>query len=122
MQFLTMEQVRRRILMKLASSDDRVQKLINLPKFKYATSHNENLSAISLENKIIKFNKPIYIDISKTKMYDYHYNVMQKHDGDKIELMYTDTCKFINKKHFLIQLIICRYYRFTGILRGTSRK
>jgi len=31
------------------------------------------------------------LDISKSIMYDYHYNVMQKHYGDKIELMYTDT-------------------------------
>jgi len=26
-------------------------------------------------------------------MYDYHYNVMQKHYGENIELMYTDTGK-----------------------------
>ncbi|KAF0683920.1 Uncharacterized protein FWK35_00036548, partial [Aphis craccivora] len=31
------------------------------------------------------------LDISKTLMYDYHYNVMKRHYGDKIELMYTDT-------------------------------
>eukprot|EP00102_Acyrthosiphon_pisum_P011137 XP_008179749.2 PREDICTED: uncharacterized protein LOC100570950 [Acyrthosiphon pisum] len=31
------------------------------------------------------------LDISKTLMYDYHYNVMQKHYGDRIKLMYTDT-------------------------------
>jgi len=29
-------------------------------------------------------------------MYDYHYNVMQKHYKDKLELMYTDTGKRIN--------------------------
>jgi hypothetical protein len=28
-------------------------------------------------------------------MYDYHCNVIQKHFGDKIELMYTDTDKYI---------------------------
>ncbi|XP_022181211.1 uncharacterized protein LOC111041291 [Myzus persicae] len=31
------------------------------------------------------------LDISKTKMYDYHYNIMKKHYKDKIKLMYTDT-------------------------------
>ncbi|KAL4123336.1 hypothetical protein QTP88_015533 [Uroleucon formosanum] len=45
----TMEQVRRRIHMELVSNDARVQKLINLTTFKYATSYNENLSAIILE-------------------------------------------------------------------------
>jgi len=56
-----MEQVRRRINVQLVSSDARVQKLINMSIFKNAVSYNENLSAISLENKTIKFNKPIYI-------------------------------------------------------------
>ncbi|KAL4153747.1 hypothetical protein QTP88_001580 [Uroleucon formosanum] len=50
----TMEQVRRRIHMELVSNDARVQKLINLTTFKYATSYNENLSAITLEKKNYK--------------------------------------------------------------------
>ncbi|KAL4127492.1 hypothetical protein QTP88_011659 [Uroleucon formosanum] len=74
----TMEQVRRRIQMELVSNEDRVQKLINMTTFKYATSYNENLSGLAV------------LDISKTLMYDYHY-VMKAHYGDKIELMYTDT-------------------------------
>ncbi|KAL4104849.1 hypothetical protein QTP88_020125 [Uroleucon formosanum] len=31
------------------------------------------------------------LDISKTLMYDYHYNVMKAHYGNRIKLMYTDT-------------------------------
>jgi len=56
-----MEQVRRRLKIELVSSDTRVQKLINLTTFKHAKSYNENLRAISLENEIMKFDKPIYI-------------------------------------------------------------
>uniref|UniRef100_A0A2S2NLE0 DNA-directed DNA polymerase n=2 Tax=Schizaphis graminum TaxID=13262 RepID=A0A2S2NLE0_SCHGA len=96
----TMESMRKRMKMELVSSDQRLQKLINRTTFKHCTTYNENLNAVSLENKIIDFCKPIYIgfavlDISKTLMYDYHYNVMQKHYGDKIELMYTDTGKLL---------------------------
>jgi len=114
----TMENVRQRMEMKLVSCDRRLQKLINKSTFKHCTTYSENLNAVTLENKIINFCKPIYIgnfpinniytymkvllrflmciglavlDISKSLMYDYHYNVMQKHYGDKIELMYTDT-------------------------------
>ncbi|CAH1731651.1 unnamed protein product [Aphis gossypii] len=92
----TMESMRKRINIQLVSSEQRLQKLINRSTFKYCTTYNENLNAVSLENKIIDFCKPIYIgfavlDISKTLMYDYHYNVMKKHYGDKINLMYTDT-------------------------------
>ncbi|KAE9540697.1 hypothetical protein AGLY_003942 [Aphis glycines] len=92
----TMENVRKRMEMELVSCDRRLQKLINKSTFKHCTTYSENLNAVTLENKIINFCKPIYIglavlDISKSLMYDYHYNVMQKHYGDKIELMYTDT-------------------------------
>lgn len=91
-----MECVRKRLKMELTSSASRFQKLINKSTFKYATSYCENLSIVSLENKIIKFDKPIYIgfavlDVSKTLMYNYHYNIMKRHYNDSITLMYTDT-------------------------------
>lgn len=47
--------------MELVSNDKRLQKLINKCTFKHSTSYNENLNAVSLENKIIEFCKPIYI-------------------------------------------------------------
>ena len=56
-----MESMRKRIKMELVSSDKRLQKLINRSTFKHCTSYNENLNAVSLENKIIDFCKPIYI-------------------------------------------------------------
>ncbi|CAI6374590.1 unnamed protein product [Macrosiphum euphorbiae] len=92
----TLESMRHRLKMEIVVSDRRLQKLINKSTFKHCTSYKENLSAVSLENKIIEFCKPIYIgfavlDVSKSLMYDYHYEVMQKHYGDKIDLMYTDT-------------------------------
>ncbi|CAI6375102.1 unnamed protein product [Macrosiphum euphorbiae] len=96
----TMQSKRKEMKMELVSCEWRLQKLINKSTFKYCTNYNENLNAVALENKIIKFDKPIYIgfavlDISKTMMYDYHYNVMQRHYGDKIKLMYTDTDSLI---------------------------
>ncbi|XP_025191577.1 LOW QUALITY PROTEIN: uncharacterized protein LOC112591859 [Melanaphis sacchari] len=100
----TMESVRKRIKIELVSCPQRFQKLVNKSTFKHATTYNENLSSVSLENKIIDFCKPIYIgfavlEISKTLMYDYHYNVMKAHYGDKIELMYTDTDSLIYYIH-----------------------
>jgi len=82
--------------MELVSSDRRIQKLINKPTFKYTTSYGENLTAVSLDIKVVKFDKPMYIgfvvlEISKTLMYDYHYSTMKKHYNKNIELMYTDT-------------------------------
>ncbi|XP_025190195.1 uncharacterized protein LOC112590836 [Melanaphis sacchari] len=92
----TMESMRKRIKMELVSCPIRMQKLINRPTFKLCTTYSENLAAVSMHNKVIDFCKPIYIgfsvlELSKTVMYDYHYNVMKRHYGDKISLLYTDT-------------------------------
>lgn len=57
----TMESKRKQMKMQLVSNENRVQKLINKTTFKHATYYNDNLTTISLENKIIKFDKPIYI-------------------------------------------------------------
>ena len=56
-----MENVRKRMEMKLVSCDRRLQKLINKSTFKHCTTYSENLNAVTLENKIINFCKPIYI-------------------------------------------------------------
>ncbi|XP_025405839.1 uncharacterized protein LOC112680059, partial [Sipha flava] len=115
----TMEFTRKRIKMEVVSGERKLQKLINRTTFKYCTDFkNENLTAVTLENKIIDFCKPIYIgiyillllffflttdynlfiitgfavlDVSKSLMYDYHYNVMQAPYKEAIQLMYTDT-------------------------------
>jgi hypothetical protein len=57
----TMESMRKRIKMELVSCPKRLQKLINKTTFKHCTTYNENLAAVSLDNKIIEFCKPIYI-------------------------------------------------------------
>ncbi len=57
----TMENVRKRMEMELVSCDRRLQKLINKSTFKHCTTYSENLNAVTLENKIINFCKPIYI-------------------------------------------------------------
>ncbi|XP_025406062.1 uncharacterized protein LOC112680241 [Sipha flava] len=58
----TMESVRKRMHMELVSSDTRVQKLINKTTCKDCKYYGDNLVAITLENKIIKFDKLIYIE------------------------------------------------------------
>jgi hypothetical protein len=54
--------MRKKIKMVLVSSEQRIRTLINRTTFKYCTNYdNKNLSAVTLENKIIHFCKPIYI-------------------------------------------------------------
>jgi hypothetical protein len=56
-----MQSKRKEMKMELVSCEKRLQKLINKCTFKHCTNYNENLNAVALENKIIRFDKPIYI-------------------------------------------------------------
>ncbi|XP_050427700.1 uncharacterized protein LOC126837792 [Adelges cooleyi] len=92
----TMENVRNRMKMSLVCSPAAFQKLINKPTFKGVTQYNENLYAVHLHKAVLTFDKPIYVgftvlEISKTLMYNFHYNVMKKYYGCDIELLYMDT-------------------------------
>ncbi|XP_003243221.1 uncharacterized protein LOC100569006 [Acyrthosiphon pisum] len=92
----TFENMRLRFNLELVSCPVRMRKLINRPTFKYCTTYNENLSVVTQHTKEVDFCKPIYIgfavlELSKVVMYGFHYDVMKRHYGDKIELLYTDT-------------------------------
>ncbi|XP_022179328.1 uncharacterized protein LOC111039957 [Myzus persicae] len=96
----TLENVRNRIRMMLVCNEKKCLKLINLNTFKDITIYSENLVAIHLNDDLLKFDKPIYVgfsilDISKTLIYDFHYESMVKTYGDNIQLMYTDTDSLI---------------------------
>lgn len=93
-----MESMRKRQNIELVCCPKRMQKLINKSNFKCCTSYSENLVAISLNKISVKFYKPIYVgfavlELSKSLIYDYHYNVMKRHYKQDIDLMYTDTGK-----------------------------
>ncbi|XP_060871012.1 uncharacterized protein LOC132945320 [Metopolophium dirhodum] len=92
----TMESMRKRINVELVSCENcaRMRKLINRPTFKQCTNYSENLVAVTMHNKEINFCNPIYIGFvilerSKELMFEYHYNVMKRHYGDNISLLYT---------------------------------
>ena len=71
-------------------------KLIAKPNFKRRTIFTENLVAVHLGKTNLVFNKPIYVgmcilDLSKTLMYDFHYNYIKKKYGENAKLLMTDT-------------------------------
>ncbi|XP_025203843.1 uncharacterized protein LOC112600753, partial [Melanaphis sacchari] len=91
-----MENVRARTSLKLVSSEIKANKLMMKTNFKDRTIYSKNLMAIHRHKEIIKFDKPIYVgfailDVSKTFMYDFHYDVMKKRYGNKINSLYSDT-------------------------------
>ena len=64
--------------------------------FDRPTIFDRNLIAVHMKKTEVYFNKPICVgqailDLSKTLMFDFHYNyIKEKYDG-KAELLFTDT-------------------------------
>ena len=99
----TMENVRKHVDVKLMTKWEGrygIESLISKPNFHSRVIFNENLVAIQMLKTEIFLNKPIYIglsilDISKTLMYDFHYNYMRQMYNDNCRLLYTDTDSLI---------------------------
>ena len=94
----TMENIRNRVDIKLVNDKKRAEKLSAKPNFKHCNIFSENLVAIHAKKTELKFDKPVYLgmsilDLSKTLMYDFHYNyiyIKWKYGG-KAKLLFTDT-------------------------------
>ena len=91
-----MENVRKRMLMTLVSNEKKAHRLMCKATFKDRTIYSKQLMAIHMNKEKIKFDKPIYVgfailDISKTIMYHFHYDIMKNIYGNKINIVYSDT-------------------------------
>ena len=92
----TMENIRNRKDIHLVTSKKKALKLIAKPNFKHRTIFTEDLVAVHMGKTKLVFDKPIYVgmcilDISKTLMYEFHYNYIKKKYGENALLLMTDT-------------------------------
>ena len=92
----TIENIRKRTDIRLATTVDEVERYIYRPNYTHRTTFSDNLVAIHLARTKLVFNKPVYLgmsilDISKTLMYEFHYEYIRPKYGDKAELLLTDT-------------------------------
>ena len=92
----TMENIRNRVDIKLVNNKTQAEKLSAKPNFNHCNVFNEDLVAIHMKKTKLVFNKPVYLgmcilDLSKTLMYDFHYNYIKRKYGDKAKLLLTDT-------------------------------
>ncbi|XP_022783261.1 uncharacterized protein LOC111324042 [Stylophora pistillata] len=109
----TMDNIRKRVDVRLVNSEEKAKKLVNKVNFKHCTIFSENLCAIEMRKTEVCFNKPLYLgmcilDLSKTLMYDFHYNYIKSKYGDRVQLLFTDTdslCHEIQTKDFYKDII-----------------
>ena len=92
----TMENVRNRVDIKLCNRKEKALKMFTKTSFDKRTIFSENLIAIHMHKKKIVLNKPIYLgmsilDLSKTFMYDFHYNYIKPKYDENVKLLFTDT-------------------------------
>ena len=92
----TMENLRKRVDIRLVTSKHKLLKLASKPTFVSSKIFNDNLVAVHKIKETLTLNRPAYVgmcilDLSKTLMYDFHYKYIKKKYGDKAKLLFTDT-------------------------------
>lgn len=92
----TMENIENRVDVRLVTTESEAIKLGAMPNYDRRTIFDENLIAVHMKKTKLMYNKPIYLgmcilDLSKTLMYDFHYNYVKNKYGDRAKLLFTDT-------------------------------
>ena len=96
----TMENIRSRVDLRLVTNEDQARKLISKPNFQHRTIFCEDLTAIHMKKTKLLFNKPVYLgmcilDLSKTLMYDFHYNYIKPTFGERAKIFLTDRLSYV---------------------------
>ena len=86
--------------MKLVTSDKKYLKHVMKPNFKDGHPFSKHLFVAEMGKTEILMNKPMYLgqailDLSKTLMYEFHYEYMRRKYGSKVNLCYMDTDSFV---------------------------
>ena len=82
--------------MLLVDDRDKAFKLTTRPNFDRATIFDRNLIAVHMKKTEVYCNKPVHVgqailDLSKTLMFDFHYDYIREKYKNATELLFTDT-------------------------------
>ena len=90
----SIENIRKRINVKLVNDKKMYHKIVNRPNFVSRKIIDKNFVAVHCSKKVLTLNKPIYVgfcilELSKLYMYTFHYDYVL-HTFD-VKLLFTDT-------------------------------
>ena len=96
----TMENIRKHRNIKLVNDKDEYLKNVMKPNFKSGTLLGPDLMGCEMGKVRVVMNKPVYLaqailDLSKTIMYEFHYDYMIPKYGDRLKLCYMDIVDFL---------------------------
>ena len=92
----TMENLRKRVDVRLVTNEKKLDKLTSKPTLVSSKIFNENLMAVHKVKETLTLNRPAYVgmcilDLSKTLMYDFHYNYIKRKYNNRARLLFTNT-------------------------------
>ena len=92
----TMENLRKRQDIRLVTDEEKLSNWASRPSFISSKIFNEDLVAIHKIKPTLILDRPAYVgmcilDLSKTLMYNFHYNYIKSQYGGKARLLFTDT-------------------------------
>ena len=92
----TMENLRKRVDVRLITNEKKLLKMASKPTYVSSKIFNEDLVAVHKIKETLTLNRPAYVgmcilDLSKTLMYNFHYNYIKSKYKDKAKLLFTDT-------------------------------
>ena len=95
----TIENVSKHRDFKLATTNEKRNKLVLEPNYPTAKHFSENLLAIEVKKTKVKMNKPVYLgmsilDITKTIMNEFWYDYIKPKYEDRVKVCYMDTDSF----------------------------
>ena len=90
----TMENLRKRVDVRLVTNEKKLDKLTSKPTFISSKIFSENLMAVHKVKETLTLNRLAYVgicilDLSKTLMYDFHYNYIKKKYNNRARLLFT---------------------------------
>ena len=96
----TMKNIRKHRNIMLVNNEEEYLKNVMKPNFKSGTLLGPNLMGCEMGKVRVVMNKPVYLgqailDLSKTIMYEFHYDYMIPKYGDRLKLCYMDTDSLI---------------------------